>query len=418
MDSNFFDIPFRTKSTDSDFSCKDGELDDIYGVTLSTGSETGIDSLTGITDGNLPPMPDIDFAIVRTTLPGWHNHPDVYPSKSILASTPDLDYWTKMASQLLWQFKSEATWHNLFVAPFLVMAAWKTKEGTNLSCSSPVLMIPNSYVPIVATTGDLSASELELKIAGAVCSLHFKMRAPEILRDFVGIIDALEILVSEPLQSYNTFEAFLPVKNISSTAYCRCLDPDTGIVSSSRICSETLPVGWKANVKGLTEGYDVDKDCEPANKIFRPFLSIPLSEVDLANAWTPVQAGGLGSIVYGMEEGMRYSKITSPEVSTSKPLTAIVCGQNKEMALSTRPIKLTGGSRLKKLRKVALRGKFTPEKISLLVSGSRDMLTWWPLALAEGTNIVALPRSTFRFFKASVKGYLSEGENLQGISIF
>ena len=413
MSSNFFDIPFRRSTYDSDFICKDGELLSVdNALVLCEGQPIEPDSLSSsfLPDIlNFPPVPDVDFALVRTTLAGWHIHPDAYPSKTLVASDPSMDYWTKMGAQLLQQFVNDARNQMKFVAPVYAMAAWRTYEGNYLSLSDPVKLTSNSEVPLVATDGDISAKELEFKIAGAICNLYFRMRAPEVLRDWVGKIESLVIMVSKPTENYNSYQAFLPSKRVNTDSLCESLDLETGIISWERICTETLPLAWKANLTSSSEA-------GPDTRIFYPFVSVPLSEVDIADGWTDAVNSKISFPVERMyENGIRYSGIGTSDKDVLKSKTVTIAGRGEEMSIATRPLKLTGGN-FKMMRKVYLRGSYTPANITINVYGSRDMLKWWLISKRKGGTVAILPRSSFRFYRLQIFGHLSPTESLQGLT--
>ena len=395
MGSIFFDIPFLTRSAASDFSCKDGEI------------QTGF---------NIPMVPDISFALVRDTLKGWHLHPDIFPAKTLVASDPSMEYWTNLGAQFLSAFQSEAQQQKLFVAPFLVMAVWKTTDGFYLSPTQPFLMIPNSEVPLVATDGDISKSELEFKIAGAVCSLYLKMKAPETLRDWVGKISSLEILVSEPLHNYNALISFLPQRRISGDARCRCLDLDSGIISERRISTDIFALAWKANVYGDLPSVDGSLTELRKKLRFHNFTSIPLSEVDLFEKWT-CSIDGVVSPGTSLTTSLTYEELIASTSYPGKPSPAIIEGKGEYIDMETRPLKLSGAGEFKKVRKVFLRGNYNPSSLTVSVYGSRDMLEWWCVGKRKGGTMVILPHSSFRFYKVRIQGLLNEGFTLEGLSI-
>ena len=231
MDSKIFNIPFRTKTSASDFSCKDGE-------TEISSSDFDFSETSPV------PVPRIEFGVVRDVLHGWHINPDVYPAKTLIATDPGMEYWNKLAAKLLVQFQSEAASQSLYVAPFYAMAAWKTYDGEFLSPSTPVLLIPNSEIPVVTTAGDLSNREVEFRVAGALGRLHYKLTTPETMREQVGRVESLVIFASEPLQKYADYDYLLPLKQVATENYCEELDPATWSVNRRRICTETLPIGW------------------------------------------------------------------------------------------------------------------------------------------------------------------------------
>lgn len=382
---HYLDIPFRKPSSASDFSCPDGEINPHY---------------LQLTTNNPQLTPDIDFALVRTRLPGWNLNPDQYPMKTLVASEPSMEYWTSLGSQLLSQFKSEASNQNFFVAPFYAYAAWKTYDGIYLSPSDRILLTPNSTVPLLATDGNISAIELEFKIAAAVCELYFRMRAPEILRDWVGIIESLQIFVSDPIQNWNTFQAFIPYKHITTDNYCESLDLDSGEIAQRRVCSETLALAWRANLtqsgkNGTSKVSDIK---------FYPFASIPLGEVDIKSSWSSLSS-------------VKESQTVPNNTETVKDgQELIIQGRGREISISTRPLKLTSAARFKRLIRAYLRGNFKPSKITFSIYASHDMLSWRCISKRTGGEVLAFPQTSFRFFKAQVAGKLETGENLQGIS--
>ena len=416
MDSKFFDIPFRLKSSDSDFICKDGELLKASNVSLSSSSGNIEGSLFQFPNENevkLPPMPQVDFALLRTVLPGWHINADSFPSKTLVASESSMEYWNKLAAQLLSQFQSEAMLQNLFIAPFYAMAAWKTMEGAYLSASDPVLMIPNSQVPLVATDQDILSKELEFKIAAAVCGLRFKFQLNEELRDWVGKIKSLEILVSSPLQKYDTFQAFLPSRNVTTDSFCRSLDLTTGEISDQIICSLKLPLAWKANTIGMSYLEQMDDEEKNSVKYYR-FASVPLDSVDLADAWcSPDEIGGR---IFGMAGNTVKFEDLGKYSPRNDSTPTIIYGNDQEMEIITRPMKLSHPGNFKMVEKAFLRGSFNPDALNFNILASRDMRNWWTIASRKRGGVVILPKSCFRFYKAKVSGYLSCNDTLEGIS--
>lgn len=408
-------ITFRNKTDDSDFSCRDGELQEASNVIVKAGSYP-ID-LEGAADDIYAdvPAPEIDFALVRSILPEWHALPDNYPEKTLTTDQPSMDYWTKAGSEVLTLFKSEAEFRNLFVAPFFASAAWKTMAGNYLAPVAPTLLIPNSNVPLVTTDGEISSLQLSLKVAAAVCSLYCKMKASEILRDWVGKIKSLEILVSEPLQNYDSFHAFLPIVRATTDNYCVSLDPATGIESRQQICTQTLPLAWKAIVKG-SELENTDTNEIYSSLKFHPFASIPLREADLAGSWHPA---GLetGKIIRSYGTGITFTDLSISSSKEIKSQTVIIEGKGEDISVITRPLKLTGADVFKKAIRVYLRGDYDPSALTIRLHASHDMMRWWCIAERKGGTMVFLPRSSFRFYKLEITGRLDKGNNLQGFSI-
>lgn len=424
MNYKFHDIPFLRRTMASDFSCKDGELLKVENARVLCGGEILKDesfnedyiSATGAT---LPPVPDISFGLVRSVLPGWHLHPDNYPTQTLVASEPSMEYWTKLASQLLTLFQSEAIQKNLFISPFLAMAAWKSSGGSYLSHSLPALLIPNSDVPLVATDADIDKTELEFRIAGAVCSLYFKMEASEILRDWIGKIASLEILVSSPLHSYDSFSAFLPQHRLTTDSWCRLTDISTGEVTNQRICTDTLPLAWKARLKETTNLKAIENNLNEISLSalkFHPFLSMPLSEVDRFDKWT--SADSLNKYPdLALNSGKTLSELKASTIPQTGGKEVVIEGTGEALDMETRPLKLSGAGILKKLSRIRLRGAYNPSYLTISVMASRDMLQWWCVAKRKGATVIAVPTAPFRFFKVKIEGILPEGYNLQGLSL-
>lgn len=426
MDSKFFDIPFRTPCEEGDFNCKDGELEflNIGGIeewNLNNGGLTDGDKegTTGSERDILTPV--VDFAGVRDVLKGWHINSDQFPAKTLVASEPSMEYWTKLAAGLLNQFQSEAFLQNLFVAPFYVTAAWKMKEGVYLKPAKATLIIPNSEVPPVATDSLIEKEELEFRIAAALCTLYMKMEAPESLRDMVGKIVSLEVFISRPLHTYDSFRTFVPARRVVTNAYCESLNLTTGKISRERVCTETLPTAWIAGLKGQKMEDETDRAEGSQNyreREFYTFASIPLGDVDLATEWIRIDkyVEGNWSSPEERGEGIRYCDI-GQSLRKGKSSAYVVEGKEGEVALTTRPLKLSGAGMVKNVSRIYLRGKYQPEKMTIRVYGSRDMLVWWCISQRKGGSVAMLPKTGFRFYKIEVKGYLSIGEKLEGISI-
>ena len=269
---NIIDIPFRSRSLLSDFSCKDGEICFAEGLSVITSSsESASDGTTSAVPPEfelnykpeIPSPPNIEFSLVRSSLPGWNIIADAYPSKTVSNPNPTMESWTDLAGGLLAEFIEDAKSSNLFVAPFLILAVWKMSDSTLISPTVPVLLIPNSKAPIVAApSADTDDSELELRIAAAVCSPCIRISLPEELRSMGSKISSLEIMVSKPLDLYDYAKSLVPVRQLSSLSFCHSLDPTSGVAAERRICNETFPLGWQprgksTDITGLNTFYTI-----------------------------------------------------------------------------------------------------------------------------------------------------------------
>ena len=407
-----YDIEFKKRSAASDFGCPDGEIasgaGDMYWDSVL--KEAG--------------LPEPQFALSRTTLSGWHLIADSFPTKSVVASDPSMDYWNGMAAQVLSQLQNDASNRGLFVAPFWITGGWRMTDGTLVCLSEPMMLIPNSGVPLVFTDGDIAAKELDMKVAAAICSLKFRLGVSEALRAWVGKIASLDILVSDPAVRYDSYHAFIPSRSVRSEAWCESLDEATGEVTRKRVTTEVLPLAWRANEEAFKKAE------EP---VFRVYASVPLSELDLAREWTGVYAEArtgvfaeagtyprlteAGTGIYA--EAGTHPRLTEagtlPRLNTGKGL--IIEGRGESVDITTRPLKLNGAGNFKTVSTIFLRGNYTPGNITMSVYASRDMLKWWKVAVRKGGAAVMLPRTSFRFFKLRIQGFLGSDETLEGISV-
>lgn len=396
MENQTFDIPFRTPSALSDFTCPDGEIASTRNV--STFPDTILPAVT------VPPQPKVTFGLVRDVLHGWHAAPDMYPSKSLSGRDPSMEYWNALVPGLLSQFCNDAAKQDLFVSPFNAVAAWRTHGGNYLSPSSPVSLIPNSEAPLIATDGDISSSDIDFKVAGAVGSLYFRFTPDERLRNLSDVISSMEILVSEPTHFYDVDNPFLPSKRIATEAYGIFLDPATGIETRTRICSDTLPLGWRCN------SY-LRSPVKPLR--YTPLASIPLSIVSGLTSWRKAS-----DYVISPSGRIPVEISSIPSLPTKSEIISVmgkVDDLDRKIFIITRPVKL-GSSSFKMVRQVRLRGNFSPASITFTAFGSRDMQTWHKIASLQGSALL-LPASRFRFYRFEISGFLQSGQSLQGISL-
>lgn len=424
MNKKCFDIFFRLPSTDSDFCCKDGEIGFAENVNIRCGDKDFpciLDNYHEAGAGSREKVvPEISFGIVRDSLNGWNIHPDMFPSKSVATPDTSMDSLTKIASQILLQFKNDAENRNLFVAPFLAMAAWKTIDGAYLFPSVPRLLIPNSEVPPVTTEESHNEDMHQMRVAGAVGKLYFQLSAQETLRDWVGVIKELVIFVSPALQKYDAFSAFVPYRNMTSSNFCRTLNPATGTITDVRVCTQTLELGWKANISGFNASaleYYEEETADFGQISFYPFVAIPLKDVDLAQSWISANDSKICRKIYGLYTPLKYTEIQCPETDTANNKSAIIFGTGREISVFTRPLKLSGAGVLKRLRRVHLRGRYNPDHISIETYASRDMIHWDLISKFKGGTVAAMPPVGFRFYKVKISGMLNEDQTLEGITL-
>ena len=253
MKERIYTIPFRSRSNSGDFTCPDGEIHSLSGAYLSgaltsepsSGDDPNSSSPGYIKDfiPSVPPPPEVTFALKRETLAGWHPYPEAYPAQTMNCGTPSPESWGKVAQQLLARFRTDVLSQNLFAAPVLATAAWRLKTGALVSPSHPVKLTPDTEAPVVSATESPDNEELTLRVAAALGKIHWRLSLPETLREFSGVIESLEILVSRPLALYDPDQPMIYGKRVTSSNKTICLD-SAGIPTEQPVCTDTLPFAW------------------------------------------------------------------------------------------------------------------------------------------------------------------------------
>lgn len=248
-----FSIPLRLPSAKSDYACADGEIASFSnlkiagaaaGTTGGDGGDTG--GVNPVSTGfslSLPTAPEVEFALKRGVLPGWHIHPDMLPSRIMEKGEASEAGWGKKAREALAAFRKDAERHNLFVQPFLAMCAVRLADGHRILPSPPVLMIPNSEAPCVAGTTDFSSDTMELRVAAAVCSLQWRLHVPEELMDFNGATH-IDILISSPLPLYDTKGDLTAFHRFDFEGFTHSIATD-GTAGERPVTTETLAECWR-----------------------------------------------------------------------------------------------------------------------------------------------------------------------------
>lgn len=281
------DITFKTRSGKSDFACSDGELENIAGCEVitadseSASEEETFDNFGYVKDyqPSMPPQPAAAFALVRTSMPGWNSSPDLMPSKSVSLDGTSLSELEKSGRQLLQEFNSDAESSGLFTRPVLIISVWRLKTGGMISPSLPVMIIPNSSRPAVGISRNSSSEEAEFGITSAIGKLYWKISLPESLRDWIGRIESLEIMVSRPLQLYDLSQQMVYGKRLASESFTLSYDPTSGKSSESRVCTEVIAEGWLPAAPSPTM-----KDATPfALDEFFTIASFPLEDLRNVN---------------------------------------------------------------------------------------------------------------------------------------
>lgn len=286
MDGKIYDIPFLSRSIDSDFCCADGEIESCSGGIITEESLKIEDSVTldYIRDyvPEIPPIPQVKFAIADSTLAGWHPSPDVFPSKICECSNPSSENWGKTAASLLSEFYKDCNTQKLFISPFLVIAVWRLRDGRRLSPTAPLLLIPNSSRPIVVSSESPDNEELELKIIAKACKLCWKISLPESLRKWVGKIQSLEIMVSKPMYPFDPKPTMLYQRQKTLDSFSLILDDRNQISEEKPVAVGALTYAW---IPSVSANYS-DLSPELLDDFFTISM-IPISELVSTDNFKP-----------------------------------------------------------------------------------------------------------------------------------
>lgn len=260
-----FSIPLRLKSSLGDYLCGDGEIAELENAltgmieesdpteepdsSLQSGDNEGESGDSESADSSsllavsFPPCPLIEFGLKRGVVPGWHNHPFRLPSVTVGNSSPSSASWSKIALDTLLSLERDITKAGMFMEPFFALCALRLNDGHHILPSSPVLMIPLSQPPLIAASGDVSASSMELSFTVAPCMLQYRLVIPPELLSWTDRISHIDLFVSNPLQLYDrkTLPGFFHNKGFSG--FSHSLHPE-GFAGEHWVTEESFPRAW------------------------------------------------------------------------------------------------------------------------------------------------------------------------------
>lgn len=257
-------IPFRASSFRSDYACLDGEVATTENLQMINPLEGSSvihpgDSSIIPPDGSstqpfklkLPPAPEVEFALKRSVLQGWHIHPATFPSQIVEKGEASESGWGKKAMQLLSRFEKDMEKQNLFFEPFLVLSALRMKDGSRVMPSPPVLMIPNSGAPIVSGTDNFAVETMKMDIVAAVCDLQWRVRVTEELKNREDV-SGIDILVSETVPLYSGKGDALGQHREECGNFTHSIGSD-GVSEERRVSSERIVQSWQPEVSSEAE---------------------------------------------------------------------------------------------------------------------------------------------------------------------
>ncbi len=192
--------------------------------------------------GEMPGAPPVEFALKKSVLGGWHIHPDMLPSQIVEQGEPTGDGWGMKAAQLLDDFGREVTEAGLFAEPFFALAAYRLADGSHILPSPPVLMTPNSGVPIVSGSADFSVATMKMSVAAAVCALQWRVKPQESLSRWAGVISHLDIFISRPV-SLSAPGGMRALHRTECKNFTHCIDAYAH-AGEHRVWSDTIVQGW------------------------------------------------------------------------------------------------------------------------------------------------------------------------------
>ena len=199
--------------------------------------------------GPLPEPPAVEFALCRTTLEGWHIHPDMLPYEIVEKGEPDEDGWGLKAMEVLSRFEDKVKSRNLFIEPFFALTALRLSDGSHILPSPPVLMIPNSGAFPVAGSSDFTVPTMKMSVGAAVCALQTRISADGSLRRWSGVVTHIDIFVSRTLPLYERGKGMTAFHRTELLNYSHSIAPD-GIAGEHRVLAETIGQGWIPTATG------------------------------------------------------------------------------------------------------------------------------------------------------------------------
>lgn len=447
MKGKIYSIPLRLRSDKSDYSCPDGEIAGSLNLRFINGSLTG-DLLTGGNSGTsnsdpeLPP-PAMEFVLRQGNVPGWHIHPDMLPSRIMDApsvgkdTTPTESDWGLRAMQVIDAFEEDAARHNLFTQPFLVMAAWRLSDGSHVSPTKPMMMIPNSVAPVVEGSSDFSVPTMKMNVIEAACSLQWKLKidgeaispkSPILNANSKSSIAGIDIFVSEPISLYDPKEPAKGYHRFECTNFTRSIGAD-GSDGDRLIYGDTIVQGWKA--PALEAGYVAYKFNRiktfrkiagieiPNSPVTDDFQDLKLTEGCLSVLWALDGYSPELTIISNNDDDR---DISDDSWKSFIPEEWNLYGEDFTAdkgwgVFATRPIKLSGPEERKQVLSVALRGNYDPKNICMAIYSSDNLCDWHRVALVDKGVISGLWATKRRFFRIAVKAKLSGVESIQALAI-
>lgn len=315
MGNKIFSIPIKARSAKSDYACADGEIAGAVNFHFQNGalissSEEAVNRLPSLADspfidGELqrPPLPQVEFSLLRSVVEGWHIHPDMLPSKIADApamgkgETPGEKDWGVRAMETLADFETAAKRQNLFTKPFFVMCAYRLKDSSHICPSPPILMIPNSGAPMIAGSADYDVATMQMSVVAAACRLQWRVKIPEIPLKWNGVITHLDIFVSEPISLYDSKEAPKGFHRVKCENFSHSVD-SYGAAGEHVINSDVMAQAWQPSAidEAIISNIIIN------NASFRQICEVPMPQISTMTNFEDVKInrGGL-SILTSME---------------------------------------------------------------------------------------------------------------------
>lgn len=260
MDSKVISVLLKRTSAAGDYSCADGEIDRCEGLKVLSsvavnpdgdggahGGEDGGGSSSGPGQDSVsqifPTMPFVEFSLKRDVLPGWHSIPEMLPQKEVESGDSGSKGWGKRASELMETMIDEARDAGLHVEPFFALAALRLADGSHVSPSVPVLMVPNSEAPPVEGDADLSVGKMTMRVAAATCRLTCRITNCKEFSKWKGKVTHVDIFVSDPVALYDRKAEFVGCHRVQTANFTHSLD-STGKNCERMVCDVVLGQAW------------------------------------------------------------------------------------------------------------------------------------------------------------------------------
>ena len=258
-----YSISLKARSAASDYACPDGEIAGAVNLRFCNGALVPLEgddaahrlpsSLDSpFQDGVMqkPPLPEVEFALLKDVVSGWHIHSDMLPSKIADAPSVGKDEtlgesdWGEKALEVIAEYEEDCSRENLFTQPFFAMTAYRLADGSHICPSPPILMIPNSGPFMVEGSSDFTVPTMKMNVVASACRLQWRVKMPELPELWRKEITHLDVFVSQPIMLYNPKGKAKGCHRMECGNFTHSID-SSGDAGEHTVHAGVIVQGWK-----------------------------------------------------------------------------------------------------------------------------------------------------------------------------